>query len=306
MRIIQTVNDTIRLLFNPKTEIFCLSDFLLVRDYEENFLGQVVEIFDDKFDQEANVAKIRLVYRIVNGGELAPYDNYTPSRECEVAKIKQSEIEKCINLNRKTIEIGTASKTHEQTKISTDFFENKCVIFADKFEQTNRLFEVLAPKLAAEKPVLILDFSGTCSPCECTSYIAGGDFKMPLSYDTIDYIQQKTLMHARLETQVVLGDIFEEIKKYLSDEQTPYISLPNLIKTVQRQCKITPSAELLVLISWLKKYLRAGIFAKNKKEFEPVIKSLKKNKITVIDLSDIKSDWQKEFFDYLINQINDD
>ena len=47
MRVIQTVNDTIRLLFNPKTEVFSLSDFLLVRDADENFLAQVVEVYDD-------------------------------------------------------------------------------------------------------------------------------------------------------------------------------------------------------------------------------------------------------------------
>ena len=61
MRIIQTVNDTIRLLYNPKTEVITISDFLLVRDCDENFLAQVVDVYDDKFDQEATVAKIKLI-----------------------------------------------------------------------------------------------------------------------------------------------------------------------------------------------------------------------------------------------------
>ena len=306
MRIIQTVNDTIRLLFNPKTEIFSLSDFLLVRDVDENFLAQVIEVYDDKFDQEANVAKIKLIYRIVNGNEIKAYDNYTPSRECEVAKIKQSEIEKCINLNKKTIAIGKSFKTKEKMLLNTDFFDNNCVIFADKFEQTNQIFETLSPKLAKYKNVLILDFSGTCKLENAHGYCTGENFKLPLSSDTIDYIQQKILMRAKLETQVVLGDIFEEVKKFLLTDEENYIPYQRFIKVIQTQCKQTPSVELLVLISWLKKYAREGIFAKNKREFESLFKSIEKNKITTLDLSNLKTEWQKEHIKYILDNIKKD
>ena len=305
MRIIQTVNDTIRLLFNPKTEVFTIGDFLLVRDCDENFLAQVVEVYDDKFDQEANVAKIKLIYRIVNGNEIVPYDNYTPSRECEVAKIRQKEIEKCINLNKKTITIGTSSRTKEKMELNTDFFDNNCVIFADKFEQTNRIFENLAPRLSTYKNVLILDFSGSCIVDNAKTFVAGENFRLPLSSDTIDYIRQKTLMRAKLETQVVLGDVFEEVKKFLITSDENYIPFNRFIKVIQSQCRQTPSVELLVLISWLKKYAQAGLFAKTKREFETFFKSLQKEKITKLDMSNIKTDWQKEIVEYIVNKIND-
>ncbi|HIS53644.1 TPA: hypothetical protein IAA82_01675 [Candidatus Galligastranaerophilus gallistercoris] len=305
MRIIQTVNDTIRLLFNPKTEVFTIGDFLLVRDCDENFLAQVVEVYDDKFDQEANVAKIKLIYRIVNGNEIVHYDNYTPSRECEVAKIRQKEIEKCINLNKKTITIGTSSRTKEKMELNTDFFDNNCVIFADKFEQTNRIFENLAPRLSTYKNVLILDFSGSCIVDNAKTFVAGENFRLPLSSDTIDYIRQKTLMRAKLETQVVLGDVFEEVKKFLITSDENYIPFNRFIKVIQSQCRQTPSVELLVLISWLKKYAQAGLFAKTKREFETFFKSLQKEKITKLDMSNIKTDWQKEIVEYIVNKIND-
>ena len=305
MRIIQTVNDTIRLLFNPKTEVFTIGDFLLVRDCDENFLAQVVEVYDDKFDQEANVAKIKLIYRIVNGNEIVPYDNYTPSRECEVAKIRQKEIEKCINLNKKTITIGTSSRTKEKMELNTDFFDNNCVIFADKFEQTNRIFENLAPRLSTYKNVLILDFSGSCIVDNAKTFVAGENFRLPLSSDTIDYIRQKTLMRAKLETQVVLGDVFEEVKKFLLVSDEDYVPFNRFIKVIQSQCRQTPSVELLVLISWLKKYAQAGLFAKTKREFETFFKSLQKEKITKLDMSNIKTYRQKENKEYIINKIND-
>lgn len=303
MRVIQTVNDTIRLLFNPKTEVFSLSDFLLVRDVDENFLAQVVEVYDDKFDQEANVAKIKLIYRIVNGNEIKPYDNYTPSRECEVAKIKQSEIEKCINLDKKTIVIGKSFKTDEEMHLNTNFFDNNCIIFADKFEQTNQIFETLSPKLAKYKNILIFDFSGACKIEGAHNFTAAKSFKLPLAHDTIDYIQQKCLMRAKLETQAVLGDVFEEVKKFLDSDEEYYIPFQRFIKVIQNQAKQTPSVELSVLISWLKKYDRINIFAKNKKEYEALFKSIEKNKITILDLSNLKIEWQKEFVEYISNRI---
>lgn len=306
MRIIQTINDTIRLLFNPKTEVFCLSDFLLVRDSQENFLAQVVEVYDDKFDQEANVAKIKLIFRIVNGNELVPYDNYTPSRECEVAKIKQSEIETCINLNKKTIIAGKSAINGDPVEINTNFFENNCVIFADKYEQTNKITECLAPSLSKYKNVLILDFSGTCNLDGASRFTSGADFKMPLSADTIDYIQQKTLLRAKLETQVVLGEIFEEVKSFLEASEDGYIPFSKFIQVIQAECKKEPSVELLVLISWLRKYSRQGLFARTKKEFAPFFNSLIKNKITTLDVSNIKTEWQKEFVEFVINNIRND
>ncbi len=306
MRVIQTVNDTIRLLFNPKTEFFCLSDFLLVRDSNENFLAQVIEIYDDKFDQEANVAKIKLIYRIKNSNEIVPYDNYTPSRECEVAKIKQSEIERCINLHKNTIELGKNPKTSESVKINTDFFDNNLVIFSDKYEQTNSIFDNLASRLSSYKNVLILDFSGSMNKKDSSSFVACGNFKLPLSSNTIDYIQQKTLLRAKLETQVVLGDVFEEVKSYLESTEENYIPFQRFIRVIQNQCRQTPSVELLVLISWLKKYARAEIFAKNKREVEGLFRSIEKNKITTLDLSNIKSEWQKEFVEYILNKIENE
>ncbi len=306
MRAIQTVNDTIRLLFNPKTEVFSLSDFLLVRDTNEHFLGQVVEVYDDKFDLESNVAKIKLIFRVVNGNELLPYNGYTPSKECEVARIKQSEIEKCINLNKETVKIGKSFKSNEETEINLDFFENNLVIYADKYEQTNRAFENLAGKLSAFKPVVVLDFSGACDIEKTTRFTAGENFKIPLSSFTIDYLRQKVLLRAKMETQLVLGDVFDAVRDYLQTADEDYISYSRFIKVVQAQSRQTSSLELNLLISWLKKYARMNVFAKNKKEYENFFKSIKKNKVTTVDFSGVKVEWQKEYVEYLLNAINDD
>ena len=66
------------------------------------------------------------------------------------------------------------------------------------------------------------------------------------------------------------------------------------------------SNSLFVLINWLKRYNRDNIFAKNKREFENLFKSVQKNKITVLDLSNIKTEWQKEYLEYIIENIKNE
>ena len=44
MQVIQTINDTIRILFSPIDEDFRLLDFLLVQEGENKYLAQIIEI----------------------------------------------------------------------------------------------------------------------------------------------------------------------------------------------------------------------------------------------------------------------
>ena len=59
MQIIQILNDFIKVLYSPDFENVGLADFMLVKDGKMCYLGQVVEICDDKFDNEKNIAKIK-------------------------------------------------------------------------------------------------------------------------------------------------------------------------------------------------------------------------------------------------------
>ena len=94
MQVANTLNDNIRILFNPRLESFKLFDFLIVKSDDLRYLAQIIEIYDDKFDSSQNVAKIKLHYKISQENEVMPYDNFTPNKECEIIKIKQDEIEK--------------------------------------------------------------------------------------------------------------------------------------------------------------------------------------------------------------------
>ena len=111
MQVVNTLNNTIRILFNPKLEAFKLFDFLMVKSDDSKYIAQIIEIYDDKFDASQNVAKIKLFYQINQNNEVIPYDNFTPNKECEVVKVKQEEIETFINQDKETFIFGTNTKS---------------------------------------------------------------------------------------------------------------------------------------------------------------------------------------------------
>ncbi len=305
MRVIQTRNDTIRLIFNPKTDGLCLSDFLIVRDGKDNFLAQIIEIYDDKFNQEENVANIKLIYRILPDYQVVPYDNFTPSRECEIAKIKSEEIEKCLNMDKITVPFGISTKNNRTVDVSLDFFNNNPVVFADKLDEVNLAFENIAQKLKTHKKVIAIDYTGNLNIKNAKRIIARSDFKLPLDYYSLDYIWEKALREASPEASSELEDMFIELKKFVDSTEDKYIPFPRFIKVIEQQYKATPAPELHLLLTRLKRYLNEGLFSRSKKEFQAVSKAMQKENAIIIDFSGLKFEWHKEFLEFVVRQIRD-
>jgi len=305
MRVIQTKNDTIRLIFNPKGDSLCLGDFLIVRDGKDNFLGQVIEIFDDKFNLEENVANIKLIYRILEDRQVVPYDNFTPSRECEIAKIKIEEIEKCLNADKTTVPFGIFAKNNKVVNINLDFFNNNPVVFADKLDEVNIAFENIAQKLKPYKKVVAIDYTGNLNIKNAKRIKAPSEFKLPLDFDSLEYIKQKALINTPLEDGAELEDMFIELQKFVCSTEDKYIPYPRFIKVIEQQYKATPALELKLLLNRLKRYFNDGLFARSKKEFQGISKALSKEDVVIVDFSGLKLEWHREFLECTARQLKD-
>ena len=305
MQVANALNNQIRILFNPNIESFRLFDFLMVKSSEDRYIAQIIEIYDDKFDASQNVAKLKLFYKISKDNEVIPYDNFTPNKECEIVKIKQDEIEKFTNNNKKTFQFATNVKNSAPLNLQYDFFNNGAIILADKIDNANSISLSLAKQLSNEKNVVIIDSTGILEFNNIPKIKASKDFKIPLNYTTIDYVFEKCLEDASLEFQAIAGDILNEIKKFAKSQSLGFIPFNAFIKVLLEQYKATPYPELKVLMVKLKKYQMNDIFAKNKKDIEELNNSISKNKITIVDISITESMWQKAYLDYITDSIED-
>ena len=306
MQVSNTLNNEIRILFNPKVEAFKLFDFLMVKSNSDRYIAQIIEIYNDKFDASQDVARLKLFYKISKDNEVMPYDNFTPNKECEIIKIKQEDIETFLNVNKETFVFGTNSKTSEPLNIQYDFFNKNAVVIADKVDYANSLSISLAKKLSAKKHSIIIDSTGILEFDEAKKIKASKDFKLPLNYLTIDFIFDRCLSDATLEFQASCRAIINEIKKFARNQEHEFIPFNTFTRVLMEQYKATPFPELKLLIARLKNYQMDEIFARNKKDYENLFKAIGKNEITMIDLSSISAFWQKVFLEYIIDGIKDE
>ena len=303
MQVANTTNNTIRILFNPRVEDFRLFDFLVVKSDDNRYVAQIIEIYDDKFDASQNVAKLKLFYRINENNEVMPYDNFTPNKECEISKVKQEEIEAFINNDKDTFILGTNVKNLCGLNVQYNFFNNNPIVLADKIENANAITLNLAKKLSEKRNTVIIDTTGVLE-CEGVKKInAIKNFKLPLNYSTIDHVFNRCLFDASLEFQAIGGEIINEIKKFAKKQEDNFIPFNLLTRVLIQQYKATPYPELKLLLVRLKKYQMDEIFARTKNEKESLFKAVEKNPITIIDLSNIDSYWQKTYLDYIVSDI---
>lgn len=304
MQVIQTINDTIRILFSPLDEDFRLLDFILVQEAGNKYLAQIIEIYDDKYDASQNVARIKLFFKINDKGEVFGYDHFTPSKECEIKKVKRDEIITFINEGKESLTIGLDYQNSEPFDINLDFLKNNPVIFADKIEHSNNISMHLASALSRyNKHSVIFDFSGTLDIKNAKKLVLTKDVKLPLDFYTINYIWEKGLATASLETQAICREIFNEVQTYAKNIPEGFIPFNKFLNVVNAQYKATPITELTVLINKLKGYQQENIFASKKKDLEGIEKSVKENEVTILDFSELKTSWHKEFCEFAIRKI---
>ena len=316
MQVTNAISNTIRILFNPTVESFKLFDFLIVQSNESRYLAQIIEIYDDKFDASQNVAKLKLFYKITPENEVLPYDNFTPNKECEIMKINPQDIEGFTNQNKETFPFALSVQSKQPLNIQYDFFNSKAIVLADKIENSNAMTLSLATKLCEKSNVVIIDFSGALEYKKAKTISAAKDFKLPLNYHTIDYIFSNCLNELNFKFKASGEQILNEIKAYAKSQENGYIPINLLVNVFEQQYKATPYDELKILLERIRTCEIEGIFAKTKKDYETLDKTIQENKITILNFSTIPTSWQKAYVEhvaldcrediYLIARVNED
>ncbi len=306
MQIVQTLNDFIKILFTPSTEGLCLGDFLLVQEADERFLGQIIEVEDDKFDKEKAVARVKLTHSINLEGEIVDFNYHTPSKQCEVLYANTREIFDFVNQDKRTFKFGEDFKYSRPFEFNLDFFKNSPLIFCDTIKEHNNFSAQLSKKLSDFRNVILIDYTGSLEVEGAQRLRAKVDFKLPLDYFSLDYIWEKGLASASLETQAVCEEIFNEVKSFVKMTKDKFIPFNRFLKVIGGQYKSTPVKELLVLKNRLQNYQQEELFANVKSEFTWIFEQIGKEKITIIDLSPIKSFWHKDFTEFILRNIKID
>ena len=302
MQIVQTLNDFIKILYAPQYENVALADFLYIKDGLTRYLGQVVEISDDKFDEDKNIAKVKLTHSINERGVISDFNFMLPSKHAEILFANQREVLNFVNEKKQTIQFGQDVKYSRAFEFNTNFFSNSPIVFCDKIKEYNFISCELGKKLSSDKKVVIFDYTGSINIKGAEIIKAKTDFKLPLNYFTLDSIWEKGIDGASLETQVVCGDIFNEIRHYSKTTRDRFIPFNQFLKVIAKQYKATPIRELLVLKNRLIHYQQEEIFANTKADMKAVYAGFD-SQITIVDFSELPSSWHSEYSEFVLHNI---
>ncbi len=302
MQIVQTLNDFIKILYAPQYENVALADFLYIKDGLTRYLGQVVEISDDKFDEEKNIAKVKLTHSINEKGVISDFNFMLPSKHAEILFANQREILNFVNDKKQTVQFGQDVKYSRPFEFNTNFFNNSPIVFCDKIKEYNFVACELGKKLSSEKKVVIFDYTGSINLEGAEVIKAKTDFKLPLNYFTLDSIWDRGIDGASLETQVVCGDIFNEIRHYSKTVKDRFIPFNQFLKVVAKQYKATPIRELLVLKNRLIHYQQEEIFANTKADMKAIYAGFD-SQVTIVDFSELPTSWQSDYGEFVLHNI---
>lgn len=300
MQIVEVKNNLVRISYDTATENLILSGFVVIKDSLQSFIGQIIHL---EANSTGNFAIVKLLFTFDDQGVITTYNGAIPDIKCAMDIVQPQEL---LELLPVEIPLTIGELAQQQTVLTLDMstLEEKLLVCCEKEDDSATLSENFTTQLAmSDKKVLIIDLNGNLDFSQ-NKIIAGENFKLPLNYETINFIYQKGLDDAKAETKALIQEIFLEVQNYVKTLEEQFIPFENFKNVVDAQYQETEMIELVLLKNKLLKYYDEGIFAQEKDEFETLEASIQSSEPTILDLSQMDSSIQREMISYAYSLID--
>ena len=301
MQIVEIKNNLVRLHYDASQEGLILSGFVVIKDLMQSFIGQVIHL---EASSGKNTAVVKLIFTFDDQGVIKNYNGSSPNVKSEVEIVESQDLLGLLPVEN-PIFIGELAQQNIKLNLDRKIFEDNLLICCEKQEDKKTLTENFISQLIAEgKKVLAIDLLGDLD-YEQNKVVAGRDFKLPLNYETINFIYERGLDNTAPETKALIQEVFLEVQEYvktLSDKFIPFETFKNVVDTQYEEMQLI---ELLLLKNRLLKYYDEGVFAQDKSDFISLSDKLEKSKLTILDLSKIDEKIQREMISYAYSKISE-
>lgn len=303
MQIVEVKNNLVRVNYSTSQENLVLSGFVVIKDPSQSFIGQIIHL---EANSDGSYVVVKLLFTFDSNGVITSYNGSIPDPQSPLDVVYPQELLELLPVQNPII-IGELAQQKIILNLDRSFLEGGLLACSEKEEDNTLLIKNLATQLVnGGKKVLIIDLNGDLNFSQ-NKVIAAENFKLPLNYDSINFIYEKGLNDAKAETKALIQEIFLEVQNYVKTLSEKFIPFETFMNVVDAQYQETELVELVLLKNKLLKYYEEGIFAQDKKEFKSFEISLEKNDTTILDLSKIDEKIQREIIAYaysLINQLD--
>lgn len=303
MQIVEIKNNLVKVSYNTMGEDLVLSGFVVLKDLSQSFIGQIIHL---EANSKGNFAVIRLLFNFDSTGVITSYNGSIPSLRSVLETVAAQELLELLPVQAPVI-IGELAQQKTLLKVDLNLLEKNLLVCCEKNDDNSVLVTNFAKQLAfLGKKLLVINVDSEFD-LPCDRIVAGENFKLPLNYDTINFIYEKGLTDAKPETKALIQEIFLEVQNYVKTLPEKYVPFESFRTVVDYQHEETGLVELVLLKNKLLKYYEEGVFAQDKDEFNALKVSLRGKDTTLLDLSNVSPEIQREMISYaysLIEQSN--
>ena len=306
MQIVEVKNNLVKVSYDTSAESLILSGFIIIKDELLSFIGQIVHL---EANSNGNFAVAKLLFTFNDNGVITNYNGAIPDFKSLLDIVQPEELLGLLPAQFPIV-IGELAQQKTLLKLDRSLFEDKLLVCSEKEEDNYTLIKNCVRQLVySGKKVLVIDSSlGRNDSIYAENIeghiIAGKNFKLPLNYETINFIYEKGLDDATAESKALIQEIFLEMQNYLNTLPEKFIPFETFKDVVDSQYEELGLVELVLLKNKLLKYYEAGIFAQEQKEFDSLKTSLDQKSATILDLSGIDEKIQREMIAHVYSVIS--
>lgn len=298
MKVLEIKNNLVKISYNREDNLL-LSGFVIIEDSQTPYVAQVLSL---KADNGINYAIVKLLFTFDSEGIVKNYDGTIPSLDSDVTKLSSDELLDIMPVNH-PVEIGMLASQDINLKVDRSVLEQNLLICSENKENTNTAIENFVFQLSTENyKSVIFDIDGKF-PGQKLKF--GKDFKLPLNYDTINFIYEHDLDNVEPASKALIQDIFLEVQEYSKTVLDKFIPFDTFINVVDQQYKALGLTELVLLKNKLLKYREENVFAQNAKEIHTLRSAIRANLTNILDISSASDILQNEIIKYVYDSIDE-
>ena len=298
MKVLEIKNNLVKIAYDVKDNL-ALSGFVIIEDENNPYVAQVMNL---KTDSETNFAIVKLLFTFDQDGILKNYNGTIPSLNATISSLPASELLDIIPVETPLI-LGELAQQKFNLKVDNSIIENNLLVCSNSLENTTLFLNNIISQINETK--VIFDIDGQFDWDKKITF--GKDFKLPLNYDTINFIYENELNDVDATSKAIIQDIFLEVQEYTKTLTEGFLPFSTFLNVVDAQYKETQITQLVLLKNKLMKYKELNVFAENIKEILALSINIEDNDTIVIDISGMSAPLQKEIIQYtykVLNSIN--
>ena len=293
MKILEIKNNLVKISYDIDDNL-ALSGFVIIEDTNCPYVAQIVSL---KADSAINTAIVKLLFTFDAEGVLKNYNGTIPSIKATISKLPANELLDVLPVEI-PIKLGSLAQQNIPLFVDKGVFEHNLVVCCNKQENTNYFIRNMLPQLnSLNQKTVVIDVDGEFD--YENKFEFGYDFKLPLNYNTLNYIFDNDLGDVDAKSKAVIQDIFYEVQEYSKTLPHQFIPFNTFLEVVDAQYKETQIPELVLLKNKLLKYKDDNVFALNSVELTDLEQELQHNNITVLNISKVDGDLQRQVIYYL-------